>query len=103
MKKGVEEIKETWNWHYVRKSRYYTQAGIPNQLFLLPETMGTNNYKKEHNEQDLFKIEDTVNPSIENDSHYQEYFSYSAGVLGLGQIQTWRQTLTAYERLLQAA
>ena len=103
LKKGLEEIKESWNCHYVRKSRYYTQAGIPNQLFLLPETVGANDYKKEYDEQDLSEIEDTLNVSIENDSEYQEYFSYSAGVLGLGQAQTWRQALAAYERLLQAA
>ena len=103
LKKGLEEIKESWNCHYVRKSRYYTQAGIPNQLFLLPETVGADDYKKEYDEQDLLEIENTLNVSIENDSEYQEYFSYSAGVLELGQTQTWRQALAAYERLLQAA
>ena len=29
--------------------------------------------------------------------------TYSAGVLGIGQMQTWRDALTAYERLLEAA
>ena len=40
LKRGLEEVKDSWNSHYVRKSRYHTQAGIPNQLYLLPETVG---------------------------------------------------------------
>ena len=81
-KKGLEEIKGCWNCHHVRTSQNYTQAGIPNQLFVRPEAVGINNYKREYNEEDLFEIEDMLNVSIENDSEYQEYFSFSAGVLG---------------------
>ena len=103
LKKGLEEIKESWNCHYVRKSRYYTQAGIPNQLYLLPETVGAEDFKKEYDGRDLIEIEDSVNVSTENYSTYQEYFSYSAGVLGIGQMQTWRDALAAYERLLEVA
>ena len=103
LKKVLEEIKDSWNCHYVRKSRYYTQAGIPNQLYLLPETVGAEDFKKEYDSRDLIDIEDSVNVSTENYSTYQEYFSYCAGVLGIGQMQTWRYSLAAYERLLEAA
>ena len=103
LKKGLEEIKDSWSCHYVRKSWYYTQAGIPNQLYLLPEIVGAEDFKKEYDGCDLIEIEDSVNVSTENYSTYQEYFSYSAGVLGIGQMQTWRDALAAYERLLEAA
>jgi hypothetical protein len=78
-------------------------VGIPNQLYLLPETVGAEDFKKEYDGRDLIEIEDSVNVSTENYSTYQEYFSYSAGVLGIGQMQTWRDALAAYERLLEAA
>ncbi len=103
MKKELEEVKDSWNCHYVCKSRYHTQAGIPNQLYLLPEAVGADDYKKLYEARDLLDIEDSVNVSTENNSEYQEYFVYSAGMLGLGQAQTWRDALTTYKRLLQEA
>ena len=103
LNRGLEEVKDSWNSHYVRKSRYHTQAGMPNQLYLLPETVGAEDFKREYDGHDLIQIEDSVNVSTENHSAYQEYFAYSAGVLGIGQIQTWRDALSAYKRLLEAA
>ena len=103
LKMELEEIKESWNSHYVRKSRHYTQAGIPNQLYLLPETLGAEDFKKEYDSQDLGEIEDSLALPTENDSPYQEYFSYNAGVLQLGQIHSWRDALAAYECLLEVA
>ena len=88
LKRGLEEVKDSWNSHYVRKSRYHTQAGIPNQLYLLPETVGAEDFKREYDGHDLIQIEDSVNVSTENHSAYQEYFAYSAGVLRIGRIQT---------------
>ena len=46
MQKALDKIKEFWNCHYVRKSRYHTVPGIPKQLFLLPESVGAVDYKK---------------------------------------------------------
>ena len=103
LKRGLEEVKDSCNSHYVRKSRYHTQAGIPNQLYILPETVGAEDFKREYDGHDLIQIEDSVKVSTENYSAYQEYFAYSAGVLGIGRIQTWRDALSAYERLLEAA
>ena len=59
--------------------------------------------KREYDGHDLIQIEDSFNVSTENHSAYQEYFAYSADVLGIGRIQTWRDALSAYERLLEAA
>ena len=33
-------MKEHWNTHYIRKSRYDTVAGRPNSLYFLPEING---------------------------------------------------------------
>ncbi|XP_046858691.1 uncharacterized protein LOC124452149 [Xenia sp. Carnegie-2017] len=103
LKKGLDQIKESWNSHYVRKSRFYTHAGIPDQLYLLPEAVGAEDFQKQYDDEDLIEIYNSVNVSTEKVSTYQKYFSYSAGVLQIGQIQTWREALMAYERLLEAA
>lgn len=32
MKKALNEIKESWNCHYVRKSRHHTLPGVPKSV-----------------------------------------------------------------------
>lgn len=103
MKMALNEIKESWNCHYVRKSRHHTVPGIPNQLFFLPESVGGEDYQKVYDERDLQEAENSVNIPAENNCLYQDYFSYSAGVLELQPSQNWRDALSMYERLLEVA
>ena len=103
MKQALHEIKESWNCHYVRKSRYHTPAGIPDQLFILPESVGASDYKKMYDEGDFQEAEHSINLPVENNCVYQDYFSYSAGVLELESPQNWREALTMYERLIEVA
>ena len=89
MKKGLSKNRESWNSHYVRKSRYYTAHGIPDQLFFLPESVGAVDYKKTYIQQDLQEIEHQVVVPSEDETHdvYQEYFAYSSTLLGLHEPQ----------------
>ena len=36
----LDYVKEHWNTHYIRKSRYDTVAGRPDSLYFLPEVNG---------------------------------------------------------------
>ena len=36
----LDKVKEQWNSHYFRKSRFDTIAGIPDVLYFLPESVG---------------------------------------------------------------
>ena len=85
MKTGLHEIKESWNSHYVRKSRYYTAHGIPDELFLLPESVGTIDFNKTYTQQDLQEIEQQMDVQSEDETHdiYEEYFAYNSSLLGL--------------------
>ena len=105
MKKGLSENRESWNSHYVRKSRYYTAHGIPDQLFFLPESVGAVDYKKTYIQQDLQEIEYQVVVPSEDETHdvYQEYFAYSSTLLGLHEPQDWRESLAMFERLTDVA
>ena len=104
MKMGLHEMKESWNSHYVRKSRYYTAHGIPDQLFFLPESLGTIDFKKAYLQQDLQEIEHQ-DVQTEDETHlvYQEYFAYSSNVLGLQEPLNWRDGLVMFERLIEVA
>ena len=103
MKEALAEIKESWNSHYIRKSRHHTVPGIPNQLFLLPESVGAADYKKQYDERDLQEADLTLGVTEEDHCVYQEYFAYSARFFGTEVPQNWRDALHLYERLLAAA
>ena len=68
MKKALNAIKESWNTHYVRRSRYYTADGIPDQLFFLPESIGAENYQERCDQADIDEIERYINTENEDES-----------------------------------
>ncbi|XP_028409487.1 uncharacterized protein LOC114532100 [Dendronephthya gigantea] len=105
MKKDLKGIKESWNTHYIRKSRYYTAHGIPDQLFFLPESVGAENYQKEYLQPDMDEVERYIATATEDESHqiYQEYFEYSSAVLGFQEPNTWRESLAMFQRLIGVA
>ena len=79
MEKGLDEIKESWHCHYIQKSRHHTVSGIPNQLFYLPESVGTTDYRKVYDERDLREAEQSVSVVEDSNDIYQEY-SYTAQI-----------------------
>ena len=43
----LDDVRERWNTHYIRRSRHNTQAGIPDEMFFLPESFNTADYKED--------------------------------------------------------
>ena len=37
---GFDEVKDNWNTHYIRKSRFETVSGRPDSLYTIPEFHG---------------------------------------------------------------
>ena len=37
---GLDEVKNNWNTHYIRKSRFETVSGRPDSLYTIPEVHG---------------------------------------------------------------
>lgn len=104
MKQSLNDIKESWNSHYVRRSRYHTAHGIPNQLFFLPESVHASDCKKIYLHRDILEIEHHINlPNDDESRTYQEYFAYNSAILGLGDPQNWRESLTVFRRLVAEA
>ena len=104
MKNSLKSIRESWNTHYVRKSRYHTAHGIPDQLFFLPESVDAVDHKMEYLQPDFSEVEGSVT-LVDDESHkaYQEYFHYNFSVLRLQEPQTWTDSLYNYEQLVAAA
>ena len=104
MKRSLEAIKESWNTHYVRRSRYHTAHGIPDQLFFLPESVDAVDHKMEYLQLNLNEIEENI--AVEEDEvhkEHQEYFQYNFLILQLQEPRTWNDSLNNYERLIAAA
>ena len=59
----LDQVMEAWNNHYVRKSRHHTASGVPNTLFLLPETVGTIDHMHQYDVSDLEEIENELGQS----------------------------------------
>ena len=103
LQNALDEIKEHWNTHRIRRSRYDTVSGRPDSLYYLPELHGVNerfllpvgehesNYVRSH--------------IIESDYQncFQDYFRYVSGMCHLGQPAHWNEALDLYNTLLQYA
>ena len=99
----LDLVKEHWNTHYIRKSRYDTVAGRPNSLYFLPEINGG--------------VADIILPVPQHDMIYaqthvvdnpepnvfQEYFHYVMNTCELQAPGNWREGLNLYNILLDYA
>ena len=80
----LDEVKESWNSHYIRRSHFDTVSGIPNILYRLPEYNGKQDC--------LVPVSDVVieemkqQCDVENNGNfsiYAEYFEFVMEQLGL--------------------
>ena len=53
----LDEVRESWNSHYIHASRYHTANGIPDVLYFLPESSSSNDHKKAFDINDLPEVE----------------------------------------------
>ena len=105
IQKELDEVREEWNNHYIRKSRHHTASGIPNTLYYLPDSVGTIDYKHQYNPEDLEEINLELNPFDDSNESliYQEYFAYVNEMLGITEPSSWRDALALYHRLSTVA
>ena len=96
-------VKEHWNTHYIRSSRFDTVQGRPDSLFYWPEQRGGQvqlalsvpeneiSYAREH----------LIEGEAYND--YQEYFKYLVNFFRLEEPRDWRDTLNRFHQLMNIA
>ena len=98
----LTSVQLHWNSHYIRKSRFDTISGRPDELYFLPECSATNNYIKPVTDE---QFEDMSHYCHEynDDNYYQEYFSEICQQLNVGESLNWRECLNLYYRLCQIA
>ena len=103
LQQTLNEVKEHWNTHYIRGSRYDTVKGRPDSLYYLPERYGIDerflmpvpDHKFQYARQDLVESAD--------DNEYQCYLQYVVKSLNLSPPQDWKGALQLYKLLLHYA
>jgi len=105
LQQEIDEVVESWNTHYIRKSRHDTTPGIPSELFLLPEMHSFQDCKIDVNVQKMQEVEAHLlqMQTVENDSNYLAYFHHVTSILGISHPQTYRECLLLYRELLTRA
>ena len=100
----LDDVRNRWNTHYIRRSRHNTEAGIPDEMFFLPESFNTTDYKEEVADEDLFQMKQQL-VLDENANIYFDYFTETSSSLPnrVSNPTTWRGCLNLYRRLLEIA
>ncbi|CAB4011709.1 Hypothetical predicted protein [Paramuricea clavata] len=74
IQQDLDRVKDHWNSHYIRKSRYDTVSGIPNILYYLPEYNGKQDCVCPVDDQEIEEMRTHCEIENEQNSIYIEYF-----------------------------
>ena len=74
----LENVKDHWNSHYIRKSRHDTVAGVPDILYFLQESVGFVDcvVAVPHNKIRQVQSECEVDHHDDDNDLYNEYFMH---------------------------
>jgi len=103
IQRTLDDVKEQWNTHYIRRSRFDTVEGRPDSLYYLPELSGGANHfllpvpEAETNYARSHIVE------TEEDNLYQDYFNYVLQSCNLNKPADWMEGLDLYNTLRQYA
>jgi hypothetical protein len=103
LQEDLNQMKEHWNTHRIRKSRHDTVSGRPNLLYHAPESKGgisglimlVPNEKLEYVKSHLIAPPET--------NEYQEYFEYVMEACHLTKPSNWMGSLELYQTLINYA
>ena len=103
LQNDLDTVKEHWNTHRIRKSRYNTVAGRPYPIFYLPEQHGgVGNILMQVPENEInYATEEIV--EMEQGNDHQEYFDYVTEALRLPPASDWQEAHRLYNRLMHVA
>ncbi|CAB3986707.1 Hypothetical predicted protein [Paramuricea clavata] len=102
LQEDLSSVQLHWNSHYIRKSRFDTISGRPDELYFLPECSGGRNYIKSVTDEQFDDMSQYCHEYNE-DNLYQEYFGEIFEQLRLGEPTNWRECLDQYNRLCEIA
>ena len=99
IQKELDDVKQHWNTHRIRKSRFNSVSGRPDSIYHLPENYGGVDMKIIVEEWKLANASDEIIDNEEEESEYSEYFDYVLSELGINAPTNWSEALIVYQRL----
>jgi len=97
----LDQLKEHWNSHYIRKSRHETVSGRPDILFNLPEDNGGEDNLKLEVPNAMFEyVRDDVITYDGEQNYYTEYFDYIRGELNINLPDTIEDAVSLFQVLI---
>ena len=101
LQKELDEFRDHWNTHYIRRSRHDTIPGRPDELYYLPEGVNAENHIHPIDDE---QYQDMLNYCAEDQEDiYLEYFMHIFTESGFSQPNTWHDALNLYHNLLDIA
>lgn len=92
-------VKEHWNTHRIRKSKFQTVAGRPDSLYFLPEQTNTLDCKLEMSQDEFRDVSENV-VVRENENEYTKYFDYLLEENSIQLPKNWKSALDLYRFIL---
>ena len=102
MQQGFNSVKQHWNSHYIRKSRFDTVEGRPDELYYLPECCGATDHIQPVSDVQFNEMSQYCHEYEEN-SIIQQYFQNVGEQLAVPQATNWRHALEMYQNMCEIA
>ena len=99
LQEDLNDVREHWNSHRIRKSRHNTVPGRPDSLFFLPEHHGAVGNLLCTVPQLEIDYTDEYILQVNQSDEYQDYFEYAREALDLHQPQNWQEADRLFRRL----
>ena len=107
----LDKLKEEWNTHLIRKSRHCQVSGVPDELYLLPETRGysdcgkpvsTNEVRWILDQRDVHREANSVLSN--NNKKLFSYFTYVVTSLNLNMPpRDWQEARFIFQTIINAS
>ena len=89
LQKELNQVRERWNTHHIRLSCHNTQAGIPEQMYFIPKSYGTEDFKVAISHDDIIEMQNSVTVTVAN--VYEEYFTEVMDAMNQHHPENWRE------------
>ena len=99
LQNDLNSVKNHWNTHRIRKSRFPSIHDRPNILYEIPSRSGGQEVLKLTISNEMFNQAAASVTEEEYPEDYQEYFSYLMDVLERRQTETWQEALSLFIEL----
>ena len=104
IQKDLDLVKEQWNTHRIRASRHDTVAGIPDELYHLPERHGGVDGLAFNVSEDQISLakENFLEYEVESNM-FKEYFSFVLQNIAFSEPESWEEAENMYFTLMSIA